>query len=319
MIKDINSPRRLRRGDKLAVVAPSSPFVGEELVESAKIAREFGLELVMGQTVKNLRTTETHTGTLRDRVDELMWAFTDPTISGVLVATGGYGSSQLLSHLDYDAIAKSKRVLVGMSDVTSLHNAILARSSLVGVCGQSPNVRVEREFHDSDAESFALVLELIMSQKKWLSRPFDVNMKLPRTVCPGRATGHVVGGNLDTFAHLVGTPYFPDCDGAILFIEDVHKGGMSVSRDLTQLTLAGVFDVVSGVVIGEFYDTPPRESERDPAIESVIVEHFKDLGAPCSFGYSFSHGSNTVPIPIGAMCTMDATSGRVSFDFAMRD
>lgn len=310
-------PKRLNPGDTVAIVAPASPFDSEELRSGIDILREVGLRVKLGPTVKNLKTYMTHTGTLQERIDELMWSFTDPSVSGVIVATGGYGCAQLLPYLDYEAIARSRRVLLGMSDIVALQNAILSQTGLISVCGQSPNIRTDPEWHDTDNETFRFTVSLLMSDQVWGSRPFDINEKLSRTLYPGQARGYIVGGNLDTFCHLVGTPYFPNVDGAVLFIEDVHKGGMTISRALTQLELMGVYDRVSGVVIGEFFDVPEELTERDPSIDTVLIEHFKDRGVPCSVGYSFSHGRFTIPVPIGAMCRMDATSGTVSFDFCM--
>jgi muramoyltetrapeptide carboxypeptidase len=137
-------------------------------------------------------------------------------------------------------------------------------------------------------------------------------------VASGEAEGHVVGGNLDTFVHLIGTPYLPDVDGAILFIEDVHKTGLVLDREMLHLRLAGILDRISGVVIGEFAEVPNTDDVRTPAPEDVVIEYFAN-GVPCVYGYSFSHGDYTSPIPIGAMCRINADTGIVSFDdFSMR-
>lgn len=304
----------------MAIVAPASPFKTDELIESLDIIKEVGLVPVLGPNVKQLRTFNVHAASVEDRVDELMWAFDDDSISGIIVATGGNGSGAILPYLDYELIAAAAKPLLGMSDITALNNGILARSDLITFNGQSPNIRLNegRKIHDSDSESFRITLQLLMSGEAWDERPFAMNQYIPRVVSPGRARGRVVGGNCDTFVHLLGTEYFPDVKGGILFIEDVHKDGSALSRQFLHLKLAGVLDKVAGVVIGEFVDFM-KSLDRDhpsPAVEDVIQEYFSD-GPPCVYGYSFSHGPMTIPIPIGSDCVMDADTGMVSFNFAM--
>lgn len=302
----------------MAIVAPSSPFETDELVAGLDIVKAAGLEPVLGQNVRTMRSVDVHAASAVDRAEELMWAFTDPDIDGVITAVGGLGSAETLGYLDFDAIRESRRLLIGLSDITALNNGLLTGAGLISINGQYPSIRIDEgnAIRDADSESMKFTLELLMSDKPWNDRPFEINQYIPRTVSPGKASGHTIGGNLDTLCCLLGTPYMPDVEGAILFIEDVHKDGEVIARQLIHMKLAGVLDAVAGVVIGEFVDVPEMTGEKVPSIESVIVQYFKD-GPPCSYGYSFSHGPYTIPIPIGAQCDMDADTGEVSFRFTM--
>jgi muramoyltetrapeptide carboxypeptidase len=311
-------PRALKNGDRVAIVAPASPFRTDELTQGLDIISAAGLIPVLGPNVKNLRSNRSLAATAPERARELMWAFTDPTIKGVITATGGYGSAQVLPHLNFETIRKSRKVLLGMSDISSLSNGILARSELISINGQYPSIRVDegKRLFESDSKSMEFVLDLIMSREPWGERPFEINQMMPRTVSPGVTEGIAVGVNLHVLQHLIGTPFMPDLRGAILFIEGTHQDGQMLGRMLTQFRLAGMLDVIAGAVIGEFVDVPKKEKESAPSIEDIIHEFFSK-GPPCSFGYSFSHGPMTVPIPIGAMTHLDADSGDVSFDFSM--
>lgn len=314
----ILSPRRLRSGSRVAIVAPSGPVITDEIHAGIDIIRECGLEPVLGPCVKNLKSHAAHAGTVKERVDELNWAFSHPGIAGVIGAVGGEGSAAVLPYLDYSTIRKSRKVFVGMSDLTTINTALLCKSGLVSVNGQTPSIRLDKgkRITDRDSESFRMTLELLKSDQKWLSRPFQFNPHFPRTVSPGKARGVAVGGNLDTYVHLMGTTYIPQPDGQILFVEDVHKGGEQISRELLHLRLAGYLDRYAGSVIGEFFDVPKDADPKVPPVEDVLLEYFGS-GPPCSYGYSFSHGPLTSPIPIGATCDVDADSGEVSFDFCM--
>lgn len=317
-MNSIISPKRLRTGSRVAIVAPSGPIVTSEVQAGIDIIRECGLEPVLGPCVKNLKTTAAHSASVQDRVDELNWAFSNPNISGVIGAVGGEGSAAVLPFLNYDVIRASRKVFLGMSDLTSINTAILAKSRLITFNGQTPSIRLDKgtKIFESDSSSFRNTLELLKSDQEWCDKPFQYNPHFPRVVSKGKATGIAVGGNLDTFVHLIGTPYMPELLNSILFIEDVHKDGMDISREVLHLRLAGCLNQVSGVIIGEFEDVPKKTDPKIPTIEDTILEYFGS-GPPCSFGYPFSHGPYTAPIPIGAICSMNTDTGNVEFLFKM--
>lgn len=314
----ILSPKRLRNNANVAIVAPSGPVVSDEVQVGIDLIRECGLTPILGPCVKNLKTTMSHAASVKERVDELNWAFSNPKISGVISVQGGEGSAAVLPYLDYKMIRASRKVFLGISDLTSINTALLTKSGLISINGQTPSIRLDKgiKVYESDCESLKLTLELLKSDQPWGSRPFHFNPYFPRTVSPGITQGIAIGGNLDTFVHLLGTQYMPSPEGTILFVEDVHKNGVTISRELLHLRLAGFLQKVSGVVIGEFEDEPKHTEPKTPAIEDVLIEYFSN-GPPCSFGYSFSHGPLTSPIPVGAQCKLNADTGDIIFDFCM--
>lgn len=307
-------PKRIRRGSKVAIVAPSSSVHADRLLEGLDIIREEGLVPILGPCVKSLKSDGMHSAPVKDRVNELNWAFSNPEISAVICAIGGVGSAAVLPYLDYNVIKRSRKPLLGRSDITALNFGILKKTGLISVNGQTPSITLDKgdAFRESQSESFAETLRLMMSDQPWESAPFYRNPHIPRTVSPGSASGHAIGGNSDTFTRLIGTEYFPDIDGAILFIEDVHKSCEFLAREFLQLKLSGIIDRLSGVVIGEFQDLKESKS----TVEDVIQEYFSD-GPPCVYGYPFSHGPVVAPIPVGSHCNLDADSGLITFDFSM--
>lgn len=314
----IISPKRLRNGSRVAIVAPSGPVIDEEVQAGIDVIRECGLEPVLGPCVRNLKSHAAHAASVKERVEELNWAFSHTGISAVIGAVGGEGSAAVLPFLDYPAIRKSRKAFLGMSDLTSINTAILCKSGLISINGQTSSIRLDKgqRIRAADTESFRLTLELMKSDLHWGGRPFHFNQHFPRTVSPGSACGIAIGGNLDTYVHLVGTPYMPGPDGQVLFVEDVHKGGEEISRKLLHLRLAGFLQRYAGVVVGEFIDIPKSVDAKIPPVEDVILEYLGS-GPPCSYGYSFSHGPLTSPIPIGADTSIDADTGEVTFDFCM--
>jgi muramoyltetrapeptide carboxypeptidase len=286
------------------------------LLEGVSLLKEVGLVPVLGPCVKNLKTDGMHSAPLVDRVEELNWAFRDPDIAAVICAIGGIGSAAVLPYLDYSSIRKSRKPLLGRSDITAINLGLLRNAGLMSINGQTPSIELEKgdKFREMQTTSFLSTLDLMMSNKNWGSTPFLNNQHLPMTVSPGTAKGHVIGCNGDTLSRLIGTPHFPNFKGAILFLEDVHVTTSFLAREFLHMKLAGILDQLAGIVIGEFCDLKQAD---EPDVEDVIQEYFSN-GPPCVYGYSFSHGAAVAPIPIGAQCVLDADSCEVSFDFCMQ-
>ena len=303
-------PTPLQRGDIVFAIAPSSPISSmADLKKAERVFKHFGLELVWGKNITNLRSDCWHSANIAERVTEIHNAFDDDSVDCVWAAEGGYSTVDVLPHLDYELIRANPKVFVGMSDITALNNALMARAGLANFSG--PNIRCRAEY-PKDPQSLALAIKLLMTNKKWLSYPFHQMPRDARCVCPGFVKGQAIGGNLTIFAGLIGTPYIPDCTGAILFFEDVHAGGYEASTALNHLELSGILDKAVGVVFGEFNKRVDR-GDQDLCIEDVIVRKFANR-MPCIFGMNFSHGATCATIPIGCNAVMDAEARSVSFD-----
>lgn len=316
----ILSPKKLRKGDRIAIVAPAALFNSDELLQGMDVMKQMGLKPILGPSAKILSSTGVYDAPLEDRVKELMWAFESPEIEGVFCVIGGFGSAELLPHLDYTKIRASRKTFVGKSDITALNSGILKNAGLINFNGKTAAIRRHEGGYlmDGDIESLEMTLDLLMSDGPWGTKPLAGNQFIPRTIHPGRASGMAIGGNLETLTCLLGTPYFPDVAGAILFIEDVHKSGTSVARKLLHLKMAGVFDKVAAVVVGEFADIPAESNmgiRGGLSISDALQEFLKDV--PSVFGYSFSHGNMIMPIPIGSMVHVDTSTGEIFFDFQM--
>ena len=309
------SPKKIKRGSRVAVVAPASLIHQDQLREGIDIIKEAGLVPILGPCVSNLKSFNAHSAPLEDRVNELNWAFKSPEISAVICALGGMGSAAVLPYLDYETIRKSRKPFLGRSDISALNAGILKHAGLITFNCQTPSIKLDggESFRVNQSESFVKTLELLMSDRPWYDIPFANNPFIPQTVCGGSSRGIAVGGNMDTFTRLIGTPYFPDLNGTILFIEDVHKSPEAIGRQFLHMKLAGLLDRLAGVVIGEFQDV---KASSKSTIEESIIEYLSD-GPPTVYGYPFSHGPVVAPIPIGAMCSLNADTCDVSFEFQM--
>jgi muramoyltetrapeptide carboxypeptidase len=133
-------------------------------------------------------------------------------------------------------------------------------------------------------------------------------------VVPGRARGRLVGGNLEVFSRLVGTPFLPDLAGAILFIEDLGERPYRIDRLVTHLDLAGVFGAVSGVVVGDFSACLEPEPTRasSPPVGEVLADRLGRLAIPVAQGAPVGHGTRNVALPYGVTCELDTLRGTLT-------
>jgi muramoyltetrapeptide carboxypeptidase len=241
-----------------------------------------------------------------ERAADLSGLFVDPEVDAIQVLWGGTGAIQLLPHLDYETIAAHPKALMGYSDITNLHVALLQRVGLATLHGPGLGSMGSPErtafTWDSALKGFA--------EGAVGPVPDDPDDPYRRTLAPGRVTAPIVGGNLFTFVHLLGTPWEPDLEGAILFFEEVHEPTYVIEVHLTQLALAGKLDGLAGVVVGELKDCDWSEARpeapRNRSIEDALERHLAPLGVPVLYKLPLGHGKHLATIPLGVEATLDA-------------
>lgn len=301
--------RPIEYGAKIAIVSPSSPVddMGN-IRKGLKALKKMGFNVSLGPNLTHLRTDGWSIASRDQRVDEIMDAFMDDSVDAILVSYGGYSSMEVLPYLDYEIIANHPKVFMGMSDVTTLNMAIMSKAGFKTFNG--PNLRF-RNKHSHEENNLEEAFSLLGQDSEWGAKPFSRSDRLPRTICGGMAKGRAIGGNLTLFTSLLGTPYLPDLSGSILFLEDTQSAGWELSICLNSMFLAGVFDIVEGVVLGEFTEQPDR-SDGDLAVEDVLARFFRDM-CPCVCGFPFSHGEYSAVIPLGTEVEVDADRREVYF------
>lgn len=257
----------LKTGNRIAIIAPSSPITDTfEIKKAIPVLEKFDLVPILGPNVLNLRSDNWSSASIKDRVDEVTWAFTSPDIDAIIVAEGGYSSMELLPYLPYKDFCDTDRLFLGMSDVTTINNALLKKCQLKNFSG--PNLRIRNDVN-GDEKNLENAISMLFRNDIWGLDCWSRIETFPRTICNGYVNGPAIGGNLTLFTSLLGTPYFPDVDDSILFFEDIYSGGWEVSKCFNQLNLAGVFDRASGIVLGEF-KKPVKRGDQDLSIEDVL-------------------------------------------------
>lgn len=293
-------PERLKRGDKVGIIAPASPPDLEKLKRAVPFFEEvLGLELVVGKNIENQYGYLA--GRDEERASDVMSMFLDPDIKAVFCACGGYGTARIADLLDYEAIKNHPKIFWGYSDITYLHTAIRQRAGLVSFHGPMLASDIgNKEVHSITKQSFnQLFSPEGLCYTEEISR-LDVLVE-------GSGEGELVGGNLCLITSSLGTENEIDTDGKILFIEDIHEEPRNVDRYLNQLWNAGKLQGIKGLVIGDFSDGEP-ERQKTLTLEEVL-HHYADLiGKPAMSGFMIGHCDPHFAIPLGTACTIDTAA-----------
>ena len=285
-------PRRLRPGDRIALVAPASPVKPEDLERGADELRALGFEPVYDDRVRARHGYVAGLPALR--ASSLADAWRDPAIRGVVAVRGGYGSQQLLPMLDPRWLIADPKVLIGYSDLTALL-AWQVTHGVVAFHGPMVEGRLARGHAGYDRASFlAAVAEPVA-----MGTLSPAGLEVFR---PGEAAGVLMGGTLSQLAALLGTPFacIPR-EPTILFLVDVGERPYRLDRLLTQLHQAGMFRQVTGVMLGAFPGCD--EGAGGPTARAVLRDLFAHFPGPVVFGFPSGHtlgASLTLPFGVSA-------------------
>lgn len=286
-------PPPLSAGARVALVAPAGPLRGEpELQASIAHATSLGWEPVVAPHALSRRGYLA--GSDEARAYDFNTALLDDSVDGIWCLRGGYGAMRILDALDYDAMRRNPRPLLGYSDITALHCAVSARCGVISYHG--PTARGELTEFSRDS-----LVRAIVEQVDPCGTAPDA-----RTLRGGRAAGRLVGGNLALLAALAGTPFAPDYAGAILVLEDVGEATYRIDRMLQQLRLAGALGNLAGIAFGQFTEsTDPIDAELCP-LDDILREVADAAAVPTVAGIPLGHVGDQWTIPLGARAELDA-------------
>jgi muramoyltetrapeptide carboxypeptidase len=300
----------LRPGDTIGLIEPASatdePF-DIKLVE--EVVAALGLKSKRGKHVLG-RYGYLASGD-RERAADINAMFADPGVRAILAIRGGWGCARLLPYLDYSVIRANPKLLMGYSDITALHMAIAAHGGAItlhgpngaGAWGKESVATFKQVAFDGAMPTYVnpVANEDRLVQRRYRTQP----------ITSGKARGRLLGGNLTVLTALVGTPYLPDFNGSILFLEDVDEAEYRVDRMLTQLSLAGILGGVAGVVFGHCTDCKGSSSGvyGGFTITNILQQHIGSLGVPAFQGSFFGHLDDQFTIPVGTLAEIDADAG----------
>ena len=302
-------PPRLAPGARVAIVAQSAPCLElDDFARADELCRALGWDPCPG---RHLRERWGYlAGTDDARLADLNRALADDAIDGIWCIRGGYGMTRILDRVDYDAVRRRPKPVIGYSDVTSLLNGITAATGVVTFHGP-----MAREAMPAfSRRHFERVLSPAPAGR--LERLPVADVLVPGDdrivpLVPGVAEGPLFGGNLTLLQCLVGTPHAPPLEGAILFLEDVGEALYRVDRMLAHLRSAGLLAGLAGVLVGRFTDMKLEKDEGVFGFDEVLLHYFGPLGVPVAYGFPVGHIPAQWTLPLGVRARLDAGAGEL--------
>ncbi|MFN2442921.1 MAG: LD-carboxypeptidase [Thermoanaerobaculia bacterium] len=297
----LRRPRALPPGGTIAVLAISSPSKPDRIETAAR-----GLER-KGYTVRlapNLYDVERSylAGPDARRLELVNAAINDPSVDAIVFARGGYGAMRILDQIDYAALDRNPRPIVGFSDVTALHQALATRIGLGSFHGPMLNLDFFEGLSPANEAWFFSMLEG--------SAPATLAVEPAQILSHGRAEGVLFGGCLSLTTALLGTPWDYWVDDGIWFWEDVEEPVYRIDRMLTTLRLSGRLRNIRGVMIGRLKDCgDPRQ------LSDLLHEFFADAGIPVITDLPFGHLGNNILLPVGSRVRIDSHSTTRAIEF----
>ena len=326
-------PPRLREGDTVGVISPSWGGGAEyphRVERGVEYLQSSGFRVRIASHAMN--SVGYVSDTTENRVSDIHAMFRDPEVRAIVSMIGGDHSCHLLPLLNFDLIRENPKILMGYSDVTVLNVAIWQMTGLVTFNGPAlmvelaeyPEVLSYTERHMLKALSSAEPVGRVEPSAWWTEEFLDWDEKEDLTrartgqassgwtwLKGGRAEGVLVGGCLESMQHLRGTAYWPDLDGAILFLETSEEkpDPERVDGILMDYENMGVFGHITGLLFGRPYAYTPEEREQ---LHEIILERVKGYGFPVVADMDFGHTSPMFTLPVG--CRAAIEPGRERFE-----
>ncbi|WP_283750060.1 S66 family peptidase [Bacillus cereus] len=319
-------PKALKYGDTIGIYSPSSPvtYTSPKRFERAKLyLQKKGFHILEGSLTGQYDYYRS--GSIKDRAEELNDLIRNPNVSCIMSTIGGMNSNSLLPYIDYASFQKKPKIMIGYSDATALLLGIYAKTGIPTFYGPAlvPSFGEFEPFVDCTYKYFADTLladqhlpyninqPLFWSDEfiNWEEKTKEKDL-LPNnwiSVIGGKAAGRIIGGNLNTIQGIWGSLYMPHIqEGDILFIEDSSKNAATLERSFSLLKINGVFDKVSGIILGKHEQFDDCGTNRKPY--EILLEVLQNQKLPFLADFDCCHTHPMITLPIGIQVAMDATN-----------
>ena len=297
----VRKPPGLKSGDRIGLIAPSSPFREEAFQQGIAFLEKVGFAVHYRQDLLSRRPGFL-AGDDACRAEEFMSMFRDPSVRAVFAVRGGYGAQRILHLLDCETIQRNPKLFLGYSDSTVLLNFLLDRCGMA--CCHGPLVTEMGSLSRLTEQHLLRVITQPLA-------PEVFPMTQARWIREGEARGVLVGGNLSVLCSTLGTPWEVNTTGRILFLEDRGERPYRVDRMLVHMRQAGKFDALAGLVFGDIISGREGAGHESPdsAMFEVLRANTCDLSVPVLCGLPVGHGSENLALPVGLEAELSSRRG----------
>nr|WP_294862144.1 LD-carboxypeptidase [uncultured Fluviicola sp.] len=292
-------PPQLVPGDTIALVSPAKAIEAAHIEFAKSYFENQGFKVLVGANATN--EYRYFSGTDTDRASDLQWAVDHPDVKAIICNRGGYGAIRLFDLVNWANLLREPKWILGFSDITNFHCLGLK----LGI--ETAHTTMPLNFRENSEESLESMLHVLCgkpNEYRWKRNPSNKS---------GMVTGNVVGGNLSILYSLLGTPYSPNYENAILFIEDIGEQVYHLDRMLWAFRFAGVFDRIAGLIVGGMSDLKDTAAPTEWTVEELILEHTKYRSFPIAFDAPVGHIPDNRAFICGGSATFTVTEDQSYF------
>lgn len=280
----------LQKEDKIALVCCSNGLSlqsKDTVIQLCGTLKDIGLEVVLSPFL--YANHSVFSGTARERANILMEYYKDSSIKGIFDISGGDLANELLPYLDFTTIEKTDKLFWGYSDLTTIINAIYAKTGRYSILYQIRNLVCNHS--DWQIQYFS---DTIYGKSRKLFTPefYFIQKPLVNT----EIKGILIGGNIRCLLKLAGTPYFPDIKDTILFLESRSGQVPQMVAFFSQLKQMGVFEHIKALLLGTFTEMETKSCL--PAIEEIALSYVPSH-IPIAKTSQIGHGTDSLGLIIG--------------------
>lgn len=293
-------PPFLKLNDKVVILSPAGNISAVYVNNTIDILQEWGLEVVISENA--LQETGRFSGFVEQRLHDLQRAMDDPNVKLIFCSRGGYGAVHLLDRLDFSAMKENPKWLIGFSDITALHTALQSHG-IMSIHGP-----MAQHFSEEGATNLSVLYSKAALSGKDLN--YTVPVEYPFLNREGKATGTLFGGNLSVYASLLGSKYIKIPRNGILLLEDIGEEPYRIDRMIYQLKIAGVFNRLKGLIVGQFTEYEEDNKMYGSLYESIFSA-VKEFDFPICFGFPVGHTKINLPMIMGGNATLTVNKENV--------
>ena len=290
-MEQIIFPSPLTKGDKIAIISPASHILPDYVDGACNAIAQLGFQPVVSTHCKG--QCGGYSGTIEQRLADFLEALHNPEVKAILCSRGGYGVVHLLEYLSADDIAENAKWLIGFSDISALHAAMVAS----GVASIHASMAKHLTQFGVDDEATVALFNILQGKLPTYQTPSHAFNK------PGTATGTLTGGNMAVLCGLLDTDFDLLSRGDILFIEDVGEEVYKIERMLYNLRLSGVLPMIKGLIVGRFTDYRNPDGNGD-SMEQMVKRMVEPYDIPVAFDFPVGHVDENMPLIEGAQVTL---------------
>ncbi len=295
MMSPVTLPPPVRTGDRIGVAALSGKVDPKRLATGLAALAAYGYEPVEASNLGS--QCGLFAGSDQQRLDSFHELAADESLSAIVFARGGYGVTRILPEIDWGLLARHPRAYVGYSDLTPFLLQIVARLGLVAFHGPMVAADFARGLTEDEWTSFEMAL----------SGMFPARFPICCETSGNVVEGPLMGGCLSMLTATLGTPYMPDLEGAILFLEDLGEPLYRFDRMLTHLRLSGNLTQLKGVVAGHLEGEDCEDSigaSQATLVQQLQVEA-ESFPWSLAWGLAAGHARPNLTLPLGLWARLD--------------